>query len=51
MNATSITAFSEAHMQAIFSEERSESAVDWKEAEKYLPRQAAGSTTMKPEAR
>lgn len=42
VNATSITAFSEAHMQAIFSEERSESAVDWKEAEKVLAETGGG---------
>lgn len=42
VNATSITAFSEAHMQAIFSEERSESAVDWKEAEKVLAESGGG---------
>lgn len=51
VNATSITAFSESHMQAIFGDGRHESVMDWKEADKVLADSGGGQNSDEARSR
>ena len=51
VNATSITAFSESHMQAIFGDGRHESVMDWKEADKVLGESGGGQNSDEARSR